>query len=627
MLNNFEAKCEKLFEGINNTEELVMYHLFKRGWKFVYKINSGIMFKGNVFFVIKKYLNSDYYNSYTIEENDVDLNIINNIQDLEKVYIPIYLDFKPIDTDKCSWYVSYHDMLLEKGKFTQQQVLLRMELDDRIPRTQQNAKKIENFSSMLDLIDSYSKIPEYALPNFQYKKIITQDKYVEKLAFEEKKIDIHATGEGVNLLQVFFRCDSDAAIHVNKEKFSYLRNILNVLNIQVLDSTADHVHIKLPIKKNYYYKILGVLTLDKMEQALNVEKIVDSNNIKILEFIEFTPDLNELDVSIDKLNKVYLTPEMLDVLDAISSFCTGNIVTKQEAINTTAYVRNNDLKIKMLPKYLEEFPLGNSYKTVLLDAVNHDVNFTLLLSNTYDIQVYERINDLLKMRIDPLILLGRNPIPETLDKYNKILSKGLAIDFFLKFDNDIKKIDYFMNNLESGLNEEMVAYLQNGFSQEQIETIKWIKSCQGDSDIIQTTDTPIKLFLKKQLIIYGNYSHIITELLNSDKHTDTYAEIRFIDLEKDTLKEIAAHLFTDIDFSIDGMPWEEIMQYILTKSLDLCCDVNNGIRIRIKDSLFMKFDYNTITFYDFVEPILKILFVNGKAIFDKSIQFSNYLSV
>lgn len=318
---------------------------------------------------------------------------------------------------------------------------------------------------------------------------------------------------------------------------------------------------------------------------------------------------------------------MLDVLDAISSFCTGNIVTKQEAINTTAYVRNNDLKIKMLPKYLEEFPLGNSYKTVLLDAVNHDVNFTLLLSNTYDIQVYERINDLLKMRIDPLILLGRNPIPETLDKYKKILSKGLAIDFFLKFDNDIKKIDYFMNNLESGLNEEMVAYLQNGFSQEQIETIKWIKSCQGDSDIIQTTDTPIKLFLKKQLIIYGNYSHIITELLNSDKHTDTYAEIRFIDLEKDTLKEIAAHLFTDIDFSIDGMPWEEIMQYILTKSLDLCCDVNNGIRIRIKDSLFMKFDYNTITFYDFVEPILKILFVNGKAIFDKSIQFSNYLSV
>lgn len=50
-----KEKLEEFFNNINNAEDLIMYHLFKRGWKFVNVFKSGIMTKGNVFFVIKKY--------------------------------------------------------------------------------------------------------------------------------------------------------------------------------------------------------------------------------------------------------------------------------------------------------------------------------------------------------------------------------------------------------------------------------------------------------------------------------------------------------------------------------------------------------------------------------------------
>ena len=53
-----KEKLEEFFNGINNAEELVMYHLFKRGWKFVNSFKSGIMIKGSVFFVIKNYANT-----------------------------------------------------------------------------------------------------------------------------------------------------------------------------------------------------------------------------------------------------------------------------------------------------------------------------------------------------------------------------------------------------------------------------------------------------------------------------------------------------------------------------------------------------------------------------------------
>lgn len=586
------------------------------------------MHKGNIFFVIKKYLNADYYNEFTISEEDIELERVNCVQDLEQSYIPIYLDFTPIEIDKCNWYLAHNGTILEKGKITQQQVLLRMELENKKPRTQQNSKKIEKFLGMIDLIDSYAEIPEYALPKLAYKKVITHDKYVDKLVFEKRKIDIHATGNGANLLQVFFVCESNAPIQLSTYKISSLKNVLNFFKIEIEKMSTDRVQIRLPIKKNYYYKILGITTLNKIEEALQVsDKVDDSEKIKVLEFIELNPDLNNISVGIDKLNRIYLTPDMLDILDAVSSFSTGNVVTKPEAIDSISYVKATNLRIKRLPQYLEKLPLGNLYKSVLLDAVNHDVNYTLLLSNLYDIETYKRINELLKIGMDPLILLNKKISSETLDMYKEVLEKGLSLDFFLQFGDDIKKINYVMNNLESGLNEERMQFLQNGFNQEQTNAIKWIKSFQGDYNLIKKSDTSIELYLKKQLAKKGGKSSILDELLNSDKKTDVYSEVRFIDLKKETLQEISAHLFTDYTFAIDGIFWEDIHQYVLTKSLDLCCDIDKGVSIRVRDGLFLRFDYNTVTFYYFSEVVLKLVFVNGKVLFDDTVHLSQYLPI
>ena len=41
-----KEKLEEFFNNINNAEDLIMYHLFKRGWKFVNVFKSGIMTKG-----------------------------------------------------------------------------------------------------------------------------------------------------------------------------------------------------------------------------------------------------------------------------------------------------------------------------------------------------------------------------------------------------------------------------------------------------------------------------------------------------------------------------------------------------------------------------------------------------
>lgn len=110
-----KEKLEEFFNNINNAEDLIMYHLFKRGWKFVNVFKSGIMTKGNVFFVIKKYANTNTYDNFMFTENDLDITQINSIQDLKNTDIPLRKNFSPVNTDKCSWYVSYKDKIVEKG--------------------------------------------------------------------------------------------------------------------------------------------------------------------------------------------------------------------------------------------------------------------------------------------------------------------------------------------------------------------------------------------------------------------------------------------------------------------------------------------------------------------------------
>ena len=72
------------------------------------------MTKGNVFFVIKKYANTNTYDNFMFTENDLDITQINSIQDLKNTDIPLRKSFSPVNTDKCSWYVSYKDKIVEK---------------------------------------------------------------------------------------------------------------------------------------------------------------------------------------------------------------------------------------------------------------------------------------------------------------------------------------------------------------------------------------------------------------------------------------------------------------------------------------------------------------------------------
>ena len=149
-----KEKLKEFFNNINNAEDLIMYHLFKRGWKFVNVFKSGIMTKGNVFFVIKKYANTNTYDNFMFTENDLDITQINSIQDLKNTDIPLRKSFSPVNTDKCSWYVSYKDKIVEKGSITQSHIFLRSQMEGKEPVKPDNVKKIEKFQEMIDLIDS-----------------------------------------------------------------------------------------------------------------------------------------------------------------------------------------------------------------------------------------------------------------------------------------------------------------------------------------------------------------------------------------------------------------------------------------------------------------------------------------
>lgn len=146
-----KEKLEEFFNNINNAEDLIMYHLFKRGWKFVNVFKSGIMTKGNVFFVIKKYANTNTYDNFMFTENDLDITQINSIQDLKNTDIPLRKNFSPVNTDKCSWYVSYKDKIVEKGSITQSHIFLRSQMEGKEPVKPDNVKKIEKFQEMIDL--------------------------------------------------------------------------------------------------------------------------------------------------------------------------------------------------------------------------------------------------------------------------------------------------------------------------------------------------------------------------------------------------------------------------------------------------------------------------------------------
>ena len=86
------------------------------------------------------------------------------------------------------------------------------------------------------------------------------------------------------------------------------------------------------------------------------------------------------------------------------------------------------------------------------------------------------------------------------------------------------------------------------------------------------------------------------------------------DLGQESLKEIAAHLFTDNDFSIADTTWSKLQQFILTKSEAVCCSTITGLRIKVYGNIFLSWDDNSFTFYELSKPLCKVVFVNGNAI-------------
>lgn len=621
-----EKKQKVLFAGINNSEELLMYHLFKRGWRFINRINSGIMYKNSVFFVIKKYLNSEKYNNFSFCEEDVDLDQINTIEDLRKSLIPLCVEFNPIETDRCSWYVCYKDKLLEKGTLGQQQLLLKSMLEGIIPVDKNSKKKIEKFVGMVDLIDSYANLPEYALNSVKYKKTLVKNKAVEKYVYEQKKIDIHETGDGVNLLTIYFRCDSVAPIHISKDNFRSLEHIINYLGIEKIGETDTQVKIQLPLEKNYLYKILRMRRLSDVEQLINCSTKEGSDSVKILEMVKLEPDLANIMDNPDTFHRLFITPDMLDMLDVLDSFVTGVISLKKVFVDSVMYVKEMDnYKISKLPKELEKLPLSQIQKEVLLDAVNADVNYTLLLDNTLPADVYEPLNELLKTGVNPLSLLGKQLNKQLLEKYLEVIKNGLDLPVFIELGDNIDMIDYYLKNMKESLKETTEDLLVQGYSQEQIAYLVRAKSRRENISDYDKNSSLVNYYLHEYRSIYNTDHLLCSALINSERCTETYAEIRFLELENEIVQELAGHLFSKVDFIVDGMQWSDLRELILTKSLYVCCDTKNGIRIQIGNTLYLKYDANTISFYDQNTIICKVLFINDTVLVSSISNLSEYM--
>lgn len=627
-----KEKLEEFFNNINNAEDLVMYHLFKRGWKFVNVFKSGIMTKGNVFFVIKKYANTNTYDNFMFTENDLDITQINSIQDLKNTDIPLRKSFSPVNTDKCSWYVSYKDKIVEKGSITQSHIFLRSQMEGKEPVKPDNVKKIEKFQEMIDLIDSYASMPDYALAKHVYVEKIVKNKMEKRYVFKQETIDIHESA--AELLQIYFKCISDTPIHIPMDKYLEIEHACSVLGFKKVDETDTQVKLKLPIRKEHYYRISNVYTLHQIEQALPCEVKESSKGVKMLDMIIFSPDLPEFNNSstldLNSLKHIYLTPDMLDMLTILSSFETGRIVEENILVDNLAMVREDtDLLYDTLPKELDSqdngtttydgtFFLSGKQKEVVFKALNGNLNYTALLDNTIDQSCYDLLLQLLEEGMQPLQLIGKDFSPATLKTYLSVLKSGFDLDLFIDLPCDEDALPYYAENISKSINVECEELIAEGYSQEQISYIRRAKSRKEDYTYISKEDTLIQLWLKEYMHKNDINSSLCNELINSYKGTDNYTEIRFSDLAQDSLKEIAAHLFSEDDFSLDGISWSKLQQYILTKSSAVCCGLTTGLRIKIFGNLLLDWDDNSITFYELNKPLYKIVFVNNKAIVSKN---------
>lgn len=644
-----KEKLEEFFNNINNAEDLIMYHLFKRGWKFVNVFKSGIMTKGNVFFVIKKYANTNTYDNFMFTENDLDITQINSIQDLKNTDIPLRKNFSPVNTDKCSWYVSYKDKIVEKGSITQSHIFLRSQMEGKEPVKPDNVKKIEKFQEMIDLIDSYASMPDYALAKHVYVEKMVKNKMEKRYVFKQENIDIHESA--AELLQIYFKCISDTPIHIPMDKYLEIEHTCSVLGFKKIDETDTQVKLKLPIRKEHYYRISNVYTLHQIEQALPCEVKESSKSVKMLDMIIFSPDLPEFNNSstldLNSLKHIYLTPDMLDMLTILSSFETGRIIEENVLVDSLAMVREDtDLLYDTLPKELDKqsnttttdgtttdnntFVLSGKQKEVVFKALNENLNYTALLDNTIDQSCYDLLLQLLEEGMQPLQLIGKNFSPATLKTYMSILKSGFDLDLFIDLPCDEDALPYYAENISKSINVECEELIAEGYSQEQISYIRRAKSRKEDYTYINKEDTLIQLWLKEYMHRNDINSSLCNELINSYKGTDNYTEIRFSDLAQDSLKEIAAHLFSEEDFSLDGISWSKLQQYILTQSSAVCCGLTTGLRIKIFGNLLLDWDDNSITFYELNKPLYKIVFVNNKTIISKNrtaSKITNYLEL
>ena len=150
--------------------------------------------------------------------DDIDLSQINSIADLRKTDIPLQIDFSPVETDKCSWYVSYKNKVVEKGMISQSQLFLRSQLEGNEPIQSADEKKIEKFKEMINLIDSYASMPEYALAQHVYVEKMVKNKLEKRYVFKSQEFNIHESA--AQLLNIYFKCVSDTPISI------YLLNML-----------------------------------------------------------------------------------------------------------------------------------------------------------------------------------------------------------------------------------------------------------------------------------------------------------------------------------------------------------------------------------------------------------------
>lgn len=617
-----KQNLEKLFENINNAEDLLIYHLLKKGWKYVNSSRSGILQKNNIFFIAKKYYDGNKYTNFVYTADDIDLIKINSMKDLYDTDIPLQIDFTPVEVNKCSWYVCYKDHVIEKGALTQNQVYLRSWLEGLEVPPENELPKVEKFREMVDLIDSYATKPKYTLAQYYYTPQMVKDKLVNRYVVSE---DLPRPGESQDVLCL--RCDSDTPIHLPKDKFNLLEHAIDVLNIKKLGETETQVKLQLPFKKGFYYVPLRTLTLFELEQTLSCPILTSSKNVKMIGFLETNSSLDELNGDSEQIKHIYISTDILEILNILQVFTKCSAVIKQVFLEVMSLCRGKVItNFDKLPEEVEQFTLSDVQKRYAYQALNNGLNYTALLNPNLTDKSCNALIGLLTAGVQPLRFIGNPFSPATLSKFNEIAQSGFELDIFLNLPCDDSTLDYYVDNIIEGINEECESLLAQGYTQEQLKYIKRAKSRGEDFSYIEKSDNTIQLYLKD----YQHRNHIesalCNELLNSYKLSEKHTEVRFSDLTQESLKEIAAHLFSQVDFQIDNVNWSELQQYILTQSESVCCDAETGILIQICGNLYMTWDSNSITFYNILTPICKILFVNDTALISESEPITNYIN-